>query len=343
VQIINVRNVHEALWQGLRAIHALGVRRESRNGPVLQFPTPVCTVYQNPMQRVVFWPERECNPYLHFFESMWMLAGRNDIKYLMQFTKQFAQYSDDGTTMAGAYGFRWQSYFDFNQLLLIIDALRKNHDDRRQVLTMWSPSDLINQENKKDIPCNLQAIFSVTAQGALDMMVTNRSNDMLWGAYGANAVHFSYLHEFIAAACGLGVGIYRQVSNNLHVYTDTEVYKRSEPIRAQPYSNPYSKASCTPKYIFLGGQPPMEFIDELKLVLELLDKGSTIGSGHNAFIRRVVYPFWLSWEQFRAKTNSDRYVDAIKQMSNCEDRAWYLAVWEYCSRRQSLQLVHGVK
>ena len=32
----------------------------------------------------------------------------------------------------------------------------------------------------------------------LCMTVCNRSNDMLWGAYGANVVHMSMLQEFVA-------------------------------------------------------------------------------------------------------------------------------------------------
>jgi hypothetical protein len=44
---------------------------------------------------------------------------------------------------------------------------------------------------------------------------------MVWGAYGANAVHFSVLQEFIAAAVGVPVGFYWQVANNFHAYLST--------------------------------------------------------------------------------------------------------------------------
>lgn len=54
----------------------------------------------------------------------------------------------------------------------------------------------------------------------LDMTVINRSNDTLWGALGSNYVHFSFLHEYVANACGMGVGHYHQVTNNLHIYTN---------------------------------------------------------------------------------------------------------------------------
>jgi hypothetical protein len=54
----------------------------------------------------------------------------------------------------------------------------------------------------------------------LDLTVCCRSNDALWGAYGANAVHFSILQEYLAAKIGCGIGTYYQFSNNFHVYVD---------------------------------------------------------------------------------------------------------------------------
>jgi thymidylate synthase len=73
--------------------------------------------------------------------------------------------------------------------------------------------------------CNLQVLFDA-GLGRLNMTVTNRSNDLIWGAYGANVVHFSFLHEYMAALTGLPVGCYYQVSNNLHIYPEFEITSR---------------------------------------------------------------------------------------------------------------------
>jgi hypothetical protein len=53
----------------------------------------------------------------------------------------------------------------------------------------------------------------------LDMTVCCRSNDLIWGAHGANAVHFSVLQEYVAARVGCEVGTMYQLSNNYHAYT----------------------------------------------------------------------------------------------------------------------------
>jgi hypothetical protein len=71
----------------------------------------------------------------------------------------------------------------------------------------------------RDVPCNTHIFFRVV-NGKLDMMVCNRSNDMVWGALGANVVHMTYLHELVARGVGVPLGTYRVITNNLHVYKD---------------------------------------------------------------------------------------------------------------------------
>ncbi|MCB1127948.1 MAG: hypothetical protein KDM81_15745, partial [Verrucomicrobiae bacterium] len=219
MKVIKTRNVQQALPEALYQLSFEGVRRDSRNGPVFMFPEPVTTVYLRPAERVLFWAERDANPFFHLMESLWMLGGRNDVEYVARFVERMRSYSDDGVTFHGAYGFRWRQHFFEDQLPKIIAALKANRDDRRQVLSMWDTDADLGRQGK-DLPCNLQAIFQIACDGRLDMTVTNRSNDLIWGAYGANAVHFSYLHEYVARSVGVEQGIYRQVSANFHAYED---------------------------------------------------------------------------------------------------------------------------
>jgi len=65
------------------------------------------------------------------------------------------------------------------------------------------------------------------------MTVCNRSNDIIWGCYGANAVHFSMLQEYMAALVGVPVGEYRQFSNNFHAYLDTYSVEKLKTIAAE--------------------------------------------------------------------------------------------------------------
>ena len=221
MKIIEVDNVNEALHKGLAYLLEHGEQTSSRNGSAMVAPVPVCTAYHTPARRVLFSPKRDCNPFFHLMEAIWMLAGRSDVAWPAHFAKNIANYSDNDLTFWGAYGHRWRRWFGHDQLTPIIDDLRKNKESRRAVLGMWDPARDPMQAARggKDVPCNTIAFFRVN-HGKLDMTVCNRSNDVIWGAYGANAVHFSVLHEFIAKAIGVQQGVYYQISNNFHVYTD---------------------------------------------------------------------------------------------------------------------------
>lgn len=215
---IHANNVNGALEQGLKTLATFGVKEDSRNGPVLVAPGPVLTTYRRSWERVLFSPVRDANPFFHLFEAIWMMAGHNDLDWPLRFNSRFAGYSDDGRALRGAYGFRWRKFFGFDQLPAIVAELKDDPNSRRAVLGMWSPGSDLHQ-NSKDIPCNTQVYFDLRG-GDLNATVTCRSNDILWGAYGANAVHFSVLQEWLATALKVPVGEMRQFSNNFHLYTD---------------------------------------------------------------------------------------------------------------------------
>lgn len=217
MHVIKVRNVQEALPSAIALLLGAGKSRESRYGRVIQAPYPVTTEYERPWERVLFYPERDANPFFHLYESLWMLAGRNDLAPLTRYVKSFSNFSDDGKTIHDAYGHRWRKHFGFDQLTLLIDTLRRNHDDRRCVLQMWDPTTDLGRPGKA-FPCNTAATFQVATSGDLELTVFCRSNDVIMGAYGANAVHMSILHEYVARMANLSMGTYRQVSVNWHVY-----------------------------------------------------------------------------------------------------------------------------
>jgi thymidylate synthase len=216
---------------------------------------PVTITYTHPRERVLFNKERDCNVFFHLFESLWMLAGRNDVAPLAYYNSQIADIaSDDGKTFNGAYGYRWRRHGHqghcrtdagvwVDQLAIIIDQLRRKPESRRCVLQMWNvEDDLLKIDETKDCCCNLSVMFSirtnhdsqdsggVTPWGAsidvpadykfLDMTVCNRSNDLIWGTLGTNVVTFSVLQEYVANCLGVEVGFYNQFSNNLHCYTE---------------------------------------------------------------------------------------------------------------------------
>jgi thymidylate synthase len=217
---IEARNVNEVFRRGMELLADRGHDYGSRNGRVRTIPWPVCIVYRQPMERMLFCPERDANPFFHIMEGLWMLNGQRDEDFIVQYNKQMAEYANDFGTFDGAYGYRWRYMFGTDQIADVISLLRSNPDTRRAVIHMGYPG-VDNLRKSKDVPCNTSIYFRVNpSNNKLDMTVVNRSNDAIWGAFGANAVHMSMLHEVVAVSSRLAVGTYYQFTNNLHAYYD---------------------------------------------------------------------------------------------------------------------------
>lgn len=347
---INVLNVNQALAEGLRLIAYHGRERPSRNGPVLAMPEPVATTYQDPTARVLFCDDRDANPFFHLMESIWMLAGENDVEWPAAFNKRMREYSDDGV-IHGAYGYRWRTHFGVDQLTKIIDMLRAEPTTRRAALGMWDPTVDLGA-SKKDLPCNTMVYFDAQDGKTLDMTVTCRSNDMWWGAYGANAVHFSILHEVVATGAGLALGRYTQFSNNLHLYTDIVTPGLVGTARTQRLEDLSVRAAAQDRYTTeLVGilrrrakaeigpvrQPVMTttltyFTSDCHL---LMSPNALDHTYYNEFFNNVAKPMLAAWRAYKAK----QYDEASRLVSTITAEDWRVACAQWLLRR-SLARAH---
>jgi thymidylate synthase len=365
----NATTVSEALSQGLHAIRVHGIEKPSRVGAVLVMPRPVLTEYKDPTNRVLFSPMRDANPFFHVMETLWMLAGRNDLPWLTRFNKRFEAYSDDGgQTQPGAYGYRWRNYFGHDQLMDIILELKQNPDSRRVVLAMWDGGSRRDWEDganayggdryqpgdfyaavggSADVPCNTHAYFD-TIDGKLNMTVCCRSNDIIWGAYGANAVHFSFLLEFIASATGIPMGVYRQFSNNFHLYTNVVSRDEVMPLsRDVTRTDKYMMRETTNALRMVSVDPPLrkvplmsvaldEWEDNLTAFMAATEEpiiGATCSFEHNfsdLFFVGVACPMFMAHYHYRSK-EYDRAIDAA-QAIKADD--WRIACVEWLTRRK---------
>lgn len=152
MKTIRASNVNEAYTLGIKMLEKEGVLQQSRIGATLELPEPASVMYVNPRERVLFDPVRDINPFLHFFEGLWILAGRRDAKFLADLVPGMAQYSDDGEVFYGSYGYRLRSdYKAGDQVTEAIERLKNNPNDRQVVLTIRRPSDMWYRG--KDVPC----------------------------------------------------------------------------------------------------------------------------------------------------------------------------------------------
>lgn len=132
---------------------------KSRCGTFFDFGV-VFFEFKNPVNQLLLLDKRKFNPFFAVVESAWVLSGRNQLSDLQTVISNYAKFSDDGSTLNGAYGFRTQHYFEIDQLESLITLLKKDKETRRAVITLYGPKDLTNNVSM-DIPCNTTIFFKI--------------------------------------------------------------------------------------------------------------------------------------------------------------------------------------
>lgn len=329
---IEADNVNEAFFEAcwLFRGEANTIKEETRNGPALVLCQPLVTTLRRPTERVLFLPKRDANPFFHLMEGIWMLAGRNDVAWVEQFVKRMRSFSDDGKTLAGAYGYRWVNFFGFDQLQMIVDLLRNDPGTRRAVLAMWSPEADLAQQGK-DVCCNLTVTFDIR-EGRLNAYINNRSNDVIWGLLGANAVHFSMLLEYVAGCLQVPVGRMTTFSVNAHMYEKLDGL--GELLRLPELQNRYAGIyGLSPYPMFTTGVSKMDFDEDIRLFMGNALTRAT-AEYHTPFFAEVVSPIWQTWITKQFAGNAAALV--VAQQIRADD--WRIAITSWLERRVAKEL-----
>ena len=191
---------------------------------------------------------------------------------------------------------------------------------------MWDATVDLGRDGR-DLPCNTQIYFTRGGIGALNMTVCCRSNDIIWGAYGANAVHMSVLQEYMARAIGCPIGTYYQMSNNYHAYKKTfdplltlldTNWEESQPYRDHDFQ-PYP----------LMQTPVDEWQQDLTM---FLDEGFVLGL-RDPFFRQVAQPIVSAHMAYREHEGERRFTMALEILAQCKASDWRTACEHWIKRR----------
>lgn len=377
-----VRNVNEAYHCLQRSLHQPSLWKEvsPRGMRTWERPEPFITIYDQPQEYVLFNAVRDANPFFHFMESLWILAGNADVATLAKYNSQIGQFSDNGQVFHAPYGYRMRRHFcnetfipvknlagdkdivaeciPVDQIKEVLKLLRKEPDTRRAVIALWDPRIDIGSAawdrtkmdaNVKDIPCN-DLIFFKLRSGVLNMTVCCRSNDAILGAYGANAVQFGVLLEFMAAALHVQIGTYTQISDSFHVYVDTPQFKRAETSYcAGGYYDPYADADSMPKSSasFSRIMGPHTMSVDNKIGLEALsdtwlqEVENFIGGERTVFsfdfFKNIAVPIadaWGTYKGWPAFSKNVRIGMAQEILQKCAAEDWRAACHDWLARRE---------
>jgi thymidylate synthase len=147
-------------------------------------------------------------------ELLWILAGSNSLSFIQHYIPRYDKYSDDKTTIFGAYGPRLFGESPDDQVSRVIQLLTNKPDSRQAVLQLFDRTDTLVPH--KDIPCTCTLQFFVRG-GRLHLLTSMRSNDA-WLGLPHDVFTFTMLQELVARSLGMELGEYKHVVGSLHLY-----------------------------------------------------------------------------------------------------------------------------
>lgn len=212
---VNLQEVYKTMLQDLLAE---GLTTAPRGMETKEF-IPCVFQVSNPLSRIIALRSRKMNLFYGMLETMWYMNGDETLAPLTFYNKAMANFSDDGTTLHGAYGARLikkNQELNKSQFGLVYDKLQKDPSSRQAVSIIWDPWH--DHQLTKDVPCTIGFIFTIR-EDKLNMTTIMRSNDIVLGTtYDVFA--FTIFQEFLARKLGVGLGTYTHVANSFHIYSN---------------------------------------------------------------------------------------------------------------------------
>lgn len=238
-----------AVWQSTVAdTVAFGARVAPRGQPtrealhrtvVVPLRAPVLTV-----------PARKLNYRFAAAEALWILTGDNRLEPLVAHNPVVANFSDDGVTLAGAYGPKILEQMDY-----VLNKLVEDRDTRQATLTIWER----NPAPSKDIPCTVAMSFNIR-KDKLHLHVYMRSSD-IWLGLPYDVFSFSMLGLAVVGQLN-EYGAPPVVPGNLYLTAASSHLYQKNLEEAGQCLEPQTPQPLVPKSLWLHG--PQALLDRLQ-------------------------------------------------------------------------------
>lgn len=206
---IEEHDAYSAWWGLLSALHRTGTSASPR-GKLTAEHLGVSIRVNDGLSNIINHPSRNLNYRFAVAEWLWIMSGTDNLQYISQYNAQIAQFSDDGLTLAGAYGPRIKDQLSW--LLLKLDDL----ETRQAVITIWKPGPLPS----KDIPCTIALQFLYRDE-RLNLIITMRSSDV-WLGFPYDFYTFSQLLNCVCGVKNLDVGWVQFNLGSSHLYMEND-------------------------------------------------------------------------------------------------------------------------
>lgn len=165
-------------------------------------------------------------------ELLWFLEGSSDERRLAEIThrtrdsskrtiwtdnaesdywKPKAKFDGD---LGRVYGVQWRDFGGVDQVVELVNNIKKDPYGRRHILTAWNPAQL---DQMALPPCHCFAQFYISADNKLSCQMYQRSADYFLGV-PFNIASYSIFTHMIAQVCNLEVGEFVHVLGDAHIY-----------------------------------------------------------------------------------------------------------------------------
>lgn len=294
-------------------------------------------IIEKPIERTILLHHRGNNIFALIAETIWVLAGHNDMEYLSRYLPRATDFSDDGKIWRAAYGPRLRNWKGIDQFKGVVDRLHEDPNTKRAVMSIFDPE--IDYVNSLDIPCNNWLHF-MSRNNHLNLDVAVRANDAIWGFGGINTFEWSVLLQCMAYWTNNKVGSMNWFTGTIHVYE--RHYKKINDILNQNHD----------KTLYDFGISTLKFNTELKQFDSLLENIFAIenkmrlGDSSNFLwndINKISDPLFKSFTQMlftyniflneKDKYKIKNYVELYVELM--EESDIKVAAIEYYSRRFS--------
>jgi thymidylate synthase len=184
-------------------------------------------------------------------ELLWFLEGSNDERRLCEIlhgTRSSGKktiWTDNATSkywlpnaefigdLGRVYGVQWRDFGGVDQVVELVNNIKKDPYGRRHIITAWNPGQL---DQMALPPCHCFAQFYVSADGKLSCQMYQRSCDLFLGV-PFNIASYSLLTHMIAQVCGLEAGEFVHVLGDAHIYLN-HVEQVKEQLAREPLPLP---------------------------------------------------------------------------------------------------------
>ena len=154
-------------------------------------------------------------------ELLWFLQGDTNIRYLKENgVRIWDEWADANGDLGPVYGHQWRHWKtqdgrEIDQIVQLVEGLKKNPDSRRHIVTAWNPSDV---DRMALPPCHALFQFYV-ADGKLSCQLYQRSADIFLGV-PFNIASYALLTLMLAQVCGYQPGDFVHTLGDAHIYSN---------------------------------------------------------------------------------------------------------------------------